>query len=182
MRGQAILADEVGLGKTIEAGIVLKEYLIRGLVKRVLILTPASLCWQWYQELAEKFQIYAGIQKSEWDWEHAEVLIASIDTAKLDPHASIIKNIPYDMVIIDEAHKLKNSKTKAWQLVNSLQKKYCLMLTATPIQNDLKELYNLITLLKPGQLGSYRSFKQKFMQDLRTPKTPASCGNCCQKS
>ena len=76
------------------------------------------------------------------------------------------------MVIIDEAHKLKNSKTKAWQLVNSLQKKYCLMLTATPIQNDLKELYNLITLLKPGQLGSYRSFKQKFMQDLRTPKNP----------
>jgi len=172
MRGQVILADEVGLGKTIEAGIILKEYLLRGLVKRALILTPASLCWQWYQELAEKFQIYAGIQKSEWDWEHADILIASIDTAKLEPHASIIQNIAYDIVIIDEAHKLKNSTTKSWQLVNSLQKKYCLMLTATPVQNNLKELYNLITLLKPGQLGSYRSFKQKFMQDLRTPKNP----------
>ncbi|MGB4245888.1 MAG: SNF2-related protein [Limnochordia bacterium] len=173
MRGLAILADEVGLGKTIEAGMILKEYLIRGLVKRALILVPSSLCWQWYQELAEKFQIYAGIQRSEWDWEHADILIASIDTAKLEPHAEIIRNINYDMVIIDEAHKLKNTATKAWQLVNSLQKKYCLMLTATPVQNNLKELYNLITLLKPGQLGSYRTFKQKFMQDLRTPKNPS---------
>ena len=60
MRGQAILADEVGLGKTIEAGIILKEYLLRGLVKRALILVPASLCWQWYQELYEKFDIQAG--------------------------------------------------------------------------------------------------------------------------
>ncbi len=55
MQGQAILADEVGLGKTIEAGLVLKEYLLRGLAKKVLILTPpASLLWQWYHELYEK--------------------------------------------------------------------------------------------------------------------------------
>lgn len=172
MRGQAILADEVGLGKTIEAGIILKEYLLRGLVKRALILVPASLCWQWYQELYEKFDIQAGIQKSEWDWEHADILIASLDTAKREPHAEIIKNIPYDMLIIDEAHKLKNNNTTAWKFVNSIQKKYCLMLTATPVQNNLKELYNLITLLKPGQLGSYRKFKQRFMLDLRTPKNP----------
>lgn len=172
MRGQAILADEVGLGKTIEAGIILKEYLLRGLVKRALILVPASLCWQWYQELYEKFDIQAGIQKSEWDWEHADILIASLDTAKREPHAEIIKNIPYDMLIIDEAHKLKNNNTAAWKFVNSIQKKYCLMLTATPVQNNLKELYNLITLLKPGQLGSYRKFKQRFMLDLRTPKNP----------
>lgn len=172
LRGQAILADEVGLGKTIEAGLILKEYMLRGLVKKALILTPASLCWQWYTELYEKFDIQAGIQRSEWDWEYADVLIASIDTAKRDPHASIIQKITYDMLIIDEAHKLKNSSTAAWKLVNSLHKKYCLMLTATPVQNNLKELYNLITLLKPGQLGSYRSFKQKFMQDLRTPKNP----------
>ena len=172
MRGQAILADEVGLGKTIEAGIIIKEYLLRGLVKRALILVPASLCWQWYQELYEKFDIQAGIQKSEWDWEHADILIASLDTAKREPHAEIIKNIPYDMLIIDEAHKLKNNNTAAWKFVNSIQKKYCLMLTATPVQNNLKELYNLITLLKPGQLGSYRKFKQRFMLDLRTPKNP----------
>lgn len=172
LRGQAILADEVGLGKTIEAGMILKEYLLRSLVKRVLILTPASLCWQWYQELYEKFKIQPAIQRSEWDWEHADILIASIDTAKREPHAGIIRKIPYDMLIIDEAHKLKSNTTASWKLVNSLQKKYCLMLTATPIQNDLKELYNLITVLKPGQLGSYRAFKTKFIVDKRTPKNP----------
>lgn len=172
MRGQAILADEVGLGKTIEAAMVLKEYMLRGLVKKALILTPASLCWQWYQELYEKFNITPGIQRSKWDWEQADVLIASVDTAKRKPHSEIIQSINYDMLIIDEAHKLKNNNTANWKLVNSLQKKYCLMLTATPIQNDLKELYNLITLLKPGQLGSYRSFKTQFMQDKHTPKNP----------
>lgn len=172
LRGQAILADEVGLGKTIEAGIILKEYILRGLVKKALILTPASLCWQWYQELHQKFQIQTGIQKSEWDWEHSDILIASLDTAKREQHAKIIREINYDILIIDEAHKLKNSSTVAWKLVNSLNKKYCLMLTATPVQNNLKELYNLITLLKPGQLGSYQSFKRKFMVDMRTPKNP----------
>lgn len=172
MRGQAILADEVGLGKTIEAGLVLKEYMLRGLARKVLILTPASLLWQWYSELYEKFDIMAGIQRTKWDWEYADVLIASLDTAKRDEHAAIIREIPYDMVIIDEAHKLKNSNTSAFKFVNSIQKKFCLMLTATPVQNDLKELYNLISLLKPGQLGSYRAFKAKFMKDKRTPKNP----------
>ncbi|NLL48987.1 MAG: DEAD/DEAH box helicase [Firmicutes bacterium] len=172
MQGQAILADEVGLGKTIEAGLILKEYLLRGLVKKVLILTPASLLWQWYQELYEKFAITASIQRSEWDWDLTDILIASLDTAKREPHASRISGISYDLLIIDEAHKLKNSATVSYRFVNSIQKKYCLMLTATPIQNDLKELYNLIALIKPGQLGHYRSFKARFIQDKRTPKNP----------
>lgn len=172
MQGQAILADEVGLGKTIEAGLILKEYLLRGLAKKVLILTPASLLWQWYHELYEKFGISAGIQRSEWDWTYSDILIASLDTAKREPHASQIIGIPYDLIIIDEAHKLKNSSTQSYRFVNSIQKKYCLMLTATPIQNDLKELYNLIGLIKPGQLGSYRSFKDRFIKDKRTPKNP----------
>lgn len=172
MQGQAILADEVGLGKTIEAGLILKEYLLRGLVKKVLILAPASLLWQWYHELYEKFGINAGIQRSEWDWTYSDILIASLDTAKREPHASHIGSIPYDLLIIDEAHKLKNSSTVSYRFVNAIQKKYCLMLTATPVQNDLKELYNLIGLIKPGQLGSYRSFKERFIQDKRTPKNP----------
>ncbi|NLJ79700.1 MAG: DEAD/DEAH box helicase [Firmicutes bacterium] len=172
MQGQAILADEVGLGKTIEAGLILKEYLLRNLAKKVLILTPASLLWQWYHELYEKFNIAAGIQRSRWDWEFSDILIASLDTAKREPHASVISGIIYDLIIIDEAHKLKNSSTQAYRFVNSLQKKYCLMLTATPIQNDLKELYNLIALIKPGQLGSYRTFKKQFMESKRIPKNP----------
>jgi SNF2 family DNA or RNA helicase len=172
LHGQAILADEVGLGKTIEAGLILTEYMLRSLVKKVLILTPANLIWQWYYELYEKFGLAAGIQRTPWDWTYADVLIASLDTAKREPHASIVKSIVYDLLIIDEAHKLKNSSTASYRLVNSLQKKYCLMLTATPVQNDLKELYNLIGLIKPGQLGSYQSFKRRFMADKRTPKNP----------
>jgi SNF2 family DNA or RNA helicase len=172
MQGQAILADEVGLGKTIEAGLILKEYILRGLAKKVLILTPASLVWQWYHELYEKFGITAGIQRTQWDWQFADILIASIDTAKREPHASIVSSLIYDLVIVDEAHKLKNSSTASYRFVNSIQKKYCLMLTATPVQNDLKELYNLIGLIKPGQLGSYQSFKARFMEDKRTPKNP----------
>ena len=78
MDGRAILADEVGLGKTIEACMILKEYMLRNMVRRCLILTPASLCWQWYNELKEKFAVLAAIQRSEYDRERCEVLIASL--------------------------------------------------------------------------------------------------------
>lgn len=170
MDGRAILADEVGLGKTIEACMILKEYMLRNMVRRCLILTPASLCWQWYNELKEKFAVLAAIQRSEYDWERCEVLIASLDTAKRPPHCDIIQEIPYDLLIVDEAHKLKNPNTRNWQFVNSIKKKYFLMLTATPVQNDLKELYTLITLLKPGQLGTYADFQRQFMVDKRMPR------------
>ena len=162
MRGRAILADEVGLGKTIEAGMILKEYMLRGLVKRFLILTPAALCRQWEAELREKFVIPTLLAKREYDWAHYDFLIASIDTAKKEVHRNQILNSYFDLVIVDEAHKLKSTATLNWQFVNSIQKKYFLLLTATPLQNDLKELFNLITLLRPGQLGSYRSFKKTY--------------------
>ncbi|WP_010274708.1 DEAD/DEAH box helicase [Paenibacillus senegalensis] len=170
MRGRAILADEVGLGKTIEAGLILKEYMIRGLVKKALILVPASLVLQWVRELNQKFGIPAVAQKKEYMWETNAVVVASMDTAKRDPHRSIVNGIDYDMLIIDEAHKLKNKKTTNYQFVNSLRKKYCLLLTATPIQNDLGELFNLITLLKPGHLGGQGSFQSNFVVDKRIPK------------
>jgi SNF2 family DNA or RNA helicase len=170
MRGRAILADEVGLGKTIEAGLVLKEYMIRGLVKRALILVPASLVLQWVRELNSKFGISAVAQKKDYMWKQHDVVVASMDTAKRDPHREIVTNLEYDMLIIDEAHKLKNKKTSNYQFVNSLRKKYCLLLTATPIQNDLSELYNLITLLKPGQLGGQSHFTSNFVVQKRVPK------------
>ena len=170
MRGRAILADEVGLGKTIEAGMILKELLLRGLVKRFLILTPAALCRQWEAELSEKFTIPTLLARREYDWNHYDFLLASIDTAKKAGHRDEILKGYFDMVIVDEAHKLKSTGTQNWQFVNSIQKKYFLLLTATPLQNDLKELFNLITLLRPGQLGSYRNFKQKYTLDKRTPQ------------
>lgn len=169
MSGRAILADEVGLGKTIEAGLVLKEYMVRGLVKRALILVPASLVLQWVRELNAKFGISAFAQKKEHSWGY-DVVVASMDTAKRDPHRDKLLNQDYDMLIIDEAHKLKNKKTTNYQFVNAMRKKYCLLLTATPVQNDLDELYNLITLLKPGQLGGQGEFAANFVVDKRVPK------------
>lgn len=170
MRGRAILADEVGLGKTIEAGLVLKEYIIRGLVQKVLILVPASLVLQWVRELNQKFGISAVAHKKQYVWEQCEIVVASIDTAKRDPHRETVLQLEYDMLIIDEAHKLKNRKTTNYRFANEIQKKYCLLLTATPVQNDLKELYNLITLLKPGHLGGQHSFQANFVVDKRIPK------------
>ncbi len=170
MGGRAILADEVGLGKTIEAGLVMKECFLRGLAERVLILTPASLCWQWFSELKEKFDLPCTMQRSQYDWERSRIIIASIDTAKRSPHREIIAGLNFDLLVVDEAHKLKNEKTTNYKFVNSIKRKFCLMLTATPMQNDLKELYNLIELIRPGQLGTYREFKREFVHDMRTPK------------
>lgn len=170
MRGRAILADEVGLGKTIEAGLVIKEYLVRGLVRKVLVLVPASLVLQWVRELNQKFGIPAVAQKKEYMWKTCDIIVASIDTAKRDPHRDIVLGEEYDMLIVDEAHKLKNKKTSNYKFVLELRKKYCMLLTATPVQNDLGELYNLITLLKPGQLGGQGQFAANFVVGKRLPK------------
>lgn len=168
MNGKAILADEVGLGKTIEAGLILKEYMIRGLVKKVLILVPASLVTQWAYELNSKFFIPAVSQKKSYVWEQCDVVVSSIDTAKRDPHRDIINKQDYDLIIIDEAHKLKNNKTKNYEFVQNLKKKFCLLLTATPIQNRIGEIFNLVSLLKPGHLGSETAFFDKYKRDARS--------------
>ena len=172
MGGRAVLADEVGLGKTIEAGLIIKECFLRGLAERALILTPASLCWQWFYELKEKFDLPCSLQRSAYDWERSKVLVASIDTAKKSPHREIIANLHFDILVVDEAHKLKNARTASYRFVSGISRKYCLLLTATPVQNDLKELYNLIELIRPGHLGAYREFKAEFVHDMRTPKEP----------
>ncbi len=168
MNGKAILADEVGLGKTIEAGLILKEYMIRGLVKKVLILVPASLVTQWAMELNSKFFIPAITQRKSYVWDQCDVVISSIDTAKRNPHRDIIYQQDYDLIIIDEAHKLKNNKTKNYEFVQNLKKKFCLLLTATPIQNRIEEIFNLVSLLKPGHLGSETVFYEKYKRDSRS--------------
>jgi SNF2 family DNA or RNA helicase len=172
MKLSALLADEVGLGKTIEAGIIIKELILRGLVKKVLILVPASLTTQWQEEMKVKFN-EDFIRKEEFTgngfWERFDKIICSIDTAKQPENAKNIKNIDWDLILIDEAHKLKNEKTLNFKFVEKIPKKYFFMLTATPMQNNLKELYNMFTLLKPGLLGTYSQFQSKFMEDLRTP-------------
>ena len=177
MRGRALLCDEVGLGKTIEAGIVLTEYMLRGLVKRALILTPASLVEQWKEEVTHKlgldFACYDDVRfrSAEHPWHTFEHIIASIDTAKREPHRSEILDTEFDLVIVDEAHHLKNKATLAWKFVNQLKKKYILLLTAAPIENDMSELFNLITLLKPGQLLTEAEYKRRYV-DKKDPLQP----------
>jgi SNF2 family DNA or RNA helicase len=172
LHGRAILADEVGLGKTIEAGLIMKEYLLRGLARKILVLTPASLVLQWTRELNEKFRIPAYAQKNEWSWTQADVVVGSLDTAKREPHKSTVSSVQWDLLVVDEAHKLKNSKTKNWQMVNQIPNKFMLLLTATPIQNDLKELHTLITLLKPGHLGNSQEFASHHVKSARLPRDP----------
>ncbi len=167
MNGRALLADEVGLGKTIEAGLILKEYMLRGLVQKVLILVPASLVNQWALELNQKFLIPAVTSGKRVDWQNTNILISTLDTAKSARHRQAILEQDYDFVIVDEAHKLKNHKTKNFQFVQQLSKKYCLLLTATPVQNKLTDIFNLISLLKPGYLGTYEDFIQQYREQKR---------------
>ncbi|MDV6378294.1 SNF2-related protein [Sporosarcina sp. GW1-11] len=162
MNGKAILADEVGLGKTIEAGLILKEYLIRGLVKKALILVPASLANQWVVELHTKFHIPALLYKKNYELDYVDVVVMSMDTAKRSPHKEKVLAQDYDLIIVDEAHKLKNHQTISYKFVENLKKKFCLLLTATPIQNDIFELFYLVTLLKQGHLGNYEEFSSVF--------------------
>ncbi|MFW6035661.1 MAG: DEAD/DEAH box helicase [Halothermotrichaceae bacterium] len=164
MDGKAILADEVGMGKTIKAGMIVKEYINRGLVKKFLILVPASLAFQWTNEMVKKINIQdIMFNRKGCGWEYFDYQIASLDMAKRDRHAKYLKKINFDMIIVDEAHRLKNRKTLNWKFVNSLNKRYCLLLTATPIQNNLKELYNLISIIHPDMYRDYGEFKNKYV-------------------
>ncbi len=173
LRGQALLADEVGLGKTIEAGIILKELVVRGLARRVLILAPASLLTQWREEMFNKFGETFRVAARVDDWAESKV-IGSLSLAKRGEHARAILAQSYDLLIVDEAHHLKNRSSQVFKFVNQIRKKYVLLLTATPVHNDLIELYNLVTILKPGLLGTVRAFRRHFVSeaDPRKPNEP----------
>ena len=178
--GSALLADEVGLGKTITTGMVLKECIVRGFVKKALILTPPSLVDQWVAELKEKFELDFRIIENEDDWDKSDFVIASIDRVKIfDKSLKRFRHdkahkIPWDLLIVDEAHKLKSRVTVRWKFVDQIQKKRFLILTATPFQNDLIELYNLLHLLKKGHLGTIKEFRKKFLHkgNKRYPLNP----------
>ena len=165
-----MLSDEVGLGKTIEALIILMEYIKRGMVKTALILTPTPLVSQWKDEISSKFNMDIpstddpGFKSGSKTFWKAPFVIASINQAKSKKNFDFITAREYDMIIVDEAHHLKNRSTLNWKLVNCLKKRFILLLTATPVENNLMELYNLIILLKPGQLETATSFREKFMK------------------
>jgi SNF2 family DNA or RNA helicase len=165
--GTGILADEVGLGKTVEAGILIKEFLTSGLAKKILILAPPSLIYQWQGELESKFNL-SFIKKDDQsfiDVASHDLLIFSHSGAVYENQKRLLMNVDWDMIVIDEAHSLKNPETRKYKLVKSLSKKYILLLTATPIQNNLLELFALIDLIRPGMLGTKTQFKNKYADD-----------------
>ncbi len=173
LNGRAILADEVGLGKTIEAGIVLKEYVLRGAVRTALVLVPASLCEQWRAELWEKFELDFVVSRGPaGQWGRHPLVISSLETARHERHRRRVRGANYDLVVVDEAHRLRNHLTLGWKFINDLNPRYLLLLTATPVQNDMRELYNLATLVRPGTVGTFSQFRRDFLtgHDKRTPR------------
>jgi len=175
-----VLADEVGLGKTIEAGLVLAQLAAEG-KNRLLVLTPASLRRQWARELEEKLGLGSTIvdghteakdrragRAAEHVFDRAgEIVIASHPFAAR--RSAELETIRWDAVVIDEAHRLrgahKGSKT-ALALRAALHRRPKLLLTATPMQNGLAELYGLMSFLDPELLGSFEQFRRAFPDTL----------------
>lgn len=166
--GRALLADEVGLGKTIEAGILIKEYFVTGMIKNALILTPPSLRTQWQQELKSKFELDFIVNKDDSrfeDFDKHNMLISSLSSASIPKNAKKLNDIEWDLVIVDEAHRLKNASTNAHIFVKALPKKFIFLLSATPIQNNIQELYNMVEIIRPGILGSWNNFSSTYTLD-----------------
>lgn len=167
-----ILADEVGLGKTIEAGIVISEYFSRGNTK-ILVVAPASLCQQWQVELTEKFDLPVRVIDTKNYQEEMRgfqgIVVCSYNCAV--QLKSIFKSIEWDLVVIDEAHKLRNfykGKTKIASDINEVflnRKK--LLLTATPIQNSLMDIFSLVSIIDPIILGDEYAFTENYLYSER---------------
>lgn len=172
----AILGDEVGLGKTIEAGLIISQ-LWAERKRKILCITPASLRQQWQKELWEKFFIrsiilegpnYKEMQKEgigrPFEQENAAV-ICSYHFARAK--STDIMNIFWDLVVIDEAHRLRNVYKKenkiARAIHNSVANSPKVLLTATPLQNSLMELYGLISFIDPHVFGSVDSFRDQYV-------------------
>lgn len=170
----AILADEVGLGKTIEAGIILSQ-LWADRKRKILIIAPASLRKQWCQELSEKFFLPSVIlEKKSYDtyikrgvrnpFEQDGIVVCSYHFARNQDLA--IRRVNWDLVVIDEAHKLRNVYRKDSKIAQAIKDNLAharkLLLTATPLQNSLMELYGLVSFIDDYTFGDLKSFRHQF--------------------
>jgi SNF2 family DNA or RNA helicase len=167
MNGGALFADEVGLGKTIEVGMVLKEMDFRDSRDSFLILTPAQLAPQWQAELQEKFglNIVCNYDDDFCGFDAHDRVIASVDTAKTKRHRSDVLARRWDVLVLDEAHYVRNEGTQRYDLIEQIDYGEAYFATATPIQNDISDLYNIINLIRPGLLGSRKQFNQRYVVD-----------------
>ena len=170
----ALLADEVGLGKTIEAGLVLSQKWAER-KRRILVIVPSNLRTQWYQELTEKFFLPCRILESKSyntaikqgqfrPFEAAEIVICSYQFVK--SKASDVHALPWDLVVIDEAHRLRNVYKPQNVIANTLKLALAgrdkLLLTATPLQNSLLELFGLVSFIDEHTFGDLKSFREQF--------------------
>lgn len=164
MNLRALLADEVGLGKTIEAGIICKELMTRKLIENMLVLSPVTLMDQWQGEFHDKFNIRLTEPTSVYSVRKNNYLISNLNRLSRTGNelGRATMGREWDIIIIDEAHYLKNHRTLRYKFVQHLKSKYLILLTATPIQNSMRELYNIMHLLKPGTLGTFSSFKGRY--------------------
>ncbi len=179
-----ILADEVGLGKTIEAGLVIAQRWAER-KRHILIITPANLRKQWHQELQDKFSLQALILEAKSYKEQRKdnpnpfgqanrVLICSYQFAKAK--ADDLRRVPWDLVVMDEAHRLRNvykpSNVIGKALKDALANAPKVLLTATPLQNSLLELFGLVSLVDERVFGDLPSFRDQF-GTLNNPDTVA---------
>ncbi len=169
-----ILADEVGLGKTIEAGLVISQKWAEG-KRKILVVVPASLKKQWESELREKFFLPSQIMetplfnksnKQENPFgQKDKIIICSYHFASAK--AVYLKKTKWDLVVIDEAHRLRNvwrpDNKMARKIRDALGKTHKLLLTATPLQNDLRELFGLVSILDENVFGDLKTFKKKYL-------------------
>ncbi len=170
----AILADEVGLGKTIEAGILLAQRWAERR-RRLLVICPANLRKQWSQELADKFFLPTAILEARTfseavrkgnlnPFDQAKIVICSYQFARAkEPY---LRQTAWDLVVIDEAHRLRNvykpGNKIGSAIKSSLAARQKVLLTATPLQNSLDELYGLVSLVDEFTFGDLRSFRRQF--------------------
>lgn len=170
----AILADEVGLGKTIEAGIILSQHWSEH-KRKLLVICPANLRKQWSSELLEKFYLPSVIMESKSfnssiengafnPFDRESIVICSLQFAKTK--AAYIRRTDWDLVIIDEAHRLRNvyktqNKT-ANAIKTAIESKKKILMTATPLQNSILELYGLVSIIDDYVFGDLKSFKSQF--------------------
>lgn len=170
-----LLADEVGLGKTIEAGLVLTQLWAEN-HRKLLVICPASLRKQWALELEEKFNLPVAIMdarsfRQEIDegslgpFDKKEVIVTSIHFASR--HCDQVRAIPWDMVVVDEAHKLRNAYRESNRMGQNirwaLEEKNKILLTATPLQNSLLELYGLSSIIDDKIFGDLPSFRTRYI-------------------
>jgi SNF2 family DNA or RNA helicase len=165
-----ILADEVGLGKTIEAGLLYTELALRGLAQTVLILAPKSLLPQWQEQLRELFDADFTLtdEKRFGGFESEPRLICSLQ--QFVRSFDKLRERTFDLVIVDEAHLLANLSSKRRQAVAALPARRRLLLTATPVANKVTDLYSLVDLAAPGRLGTPREFENTYIADPGTAR------------